>query len=509
MSDINFIPLKKDETNNLSQLEQAVIRTFFTLKKPFNKDDEQHNRILKRFHSDQIDRTQIINLIGINIREYFNNEYPNGNVFLLDGSWGSGKTWVTKVLENEILHQNKQNCEWISYSSWNYLSEKELFFDIWKTLNHKLIDELKTLTGDNARDEFHKLKNTTAPFIRFGGKIANLFKIEIGSIKLGLNIPKSETKEDYDNDFYDLLNYKDKKYTFNIKTPTILVIDDLDRIEKAKLWRIFMLISLFEDEKNLFILLIGSSDYLEKIIDGYYNIEGEGENFLTKFITRRFPLSSPSFTNLLLGVLGGDFVDNKTLQFCIKNLIHIHSLREFQFHYIWPLENLVQLEIWTTSDKKDSIILWFFLLTEIKLRHKSLWKNIINKQIVENIELELEKSCLNYLSLLNENIKETFQQTEINEFNKILKRLNVVAYILALCTETPFAQGGYGQNSYAANNYDNRLTNGNIAGTQAQLYLNFNQVIDIAIMNEPHANKLPISKEIKYRFLTSLIDLLS
>lgn len=55
--------------------------------------------------SDLLSRPSYVNLLSSIIENQLDN--PSGYSFAIDGEWGSGKTWILGVLENQLMVENE------------------------------------------------------------------------------------------------------------------------------------------------------------------------------------------------------------------------------------------------------------------------------------------------------------------------------------------------------------------------------------------------------------------
>jgi KAP family P-loop domain len=301
---------------------------------------------------DKLDRKILIEALGNAVYKKLNGDpIISGNIFLLDGSWGSGKSWCVEKLKQWYI---KDNIDIVvsDYSAWQYFSEKELFFDFWEHL------QPQTFTKENGKeiieytvsliDGVNKVKITIGEFgekaVSFTGKIMDTvetyskfcgeneflnFATEFASDHLPIlkqfkqtasNISGLKERKDQlelleklveatesskiVNPFEKISTKTNPYKNINIKK-TLIILEDLDRVSEDKLWRIFSLLSLFEKNENIVFLLVGSSKFLVEIIEKKYHVANEGENFLAKFIAVKFLLSKKSNYTVIKNIFQG------------------------------------------------------------------------------------------------------------------------------------------------------------------------------------------------------------
>lgn len=342
-------------------------------------------KALKPIVQDHIDRSKFIANLKMQIEKYLTSpKLFENNIFLIDGKWGSGKTWTINALQKQI--DNKY--EWQEYSAWQYFDEKELFYDFWLSLKYRdltlgnadeqvenVVEKIEGVKkfaealGDVADFTSKKMIDPLVeylvnlgdscqsnPFMNFGIEkipilkdIAKIAKT-IASLKKESNISEglekiekaiTELTEAQSKDGFIYTKSKPFDKLDNIK-PTIVIIDDLDRVHEDKLWRIFTLLSLFERKPNILFILVGSSEYLTAILDQKYHVKGEAENFLTKFIGREFKLPEPDYLQLVKDLYWkkiGDVINAPTHDRSqdapyLDNLFSVNSYRELKLNFI-------------------------------------------------------------------------------------------------------------------------------------------------------------------------------
>jgi hypothetical protein len=415
--------------------------------------DHKEGNFKKIEYDKSIHREVVLKNLIKHLSGYFANKNSyESNCFLLDGIWGSGKSWTIDVFEKYIEMRKSANLggedlfgEYISnsekfdkttfykFSAWHYLDEKELFYDLWKNLNSNLFDWIaknggNIFLGDDSkinRDDVQKWIDFYKSTRFLGEGMVNFIKNKaidasgIGQIPiLGMlakkttntQFPKLESKsmqEEIDN----LLKYSDRMTRLNIKDPIIVIIEDLDRIHENKLWRILSMLSLFDKQKNLLFICVGSSKYLIEILNKKYHVKGEGENFLTKFFAKEFALPETNYVDLLVKKLTprlfttnnaqlGDKHqletndDQRTIIKLLKTFVVIHSYRDYKIKYLEPLKEKFSLEenLTISSESPDQINQFYAEIIKIHLKNNH---PIINNEFKKNKpEIGIQR-CLN------------------------------------------------------------------------------------------------------------------
>ena len=360
-------------------------------------------------------RTETINQLTKACFGYFGtprediNQQWESNCFLLDGKWGSGKSWTLDVIEAWIKKDEfkieieiKENVQFLKFSAWQYLKEEELFYDIWKQLNWNLLKNIAS-KFEKSPDDIQSLKDLYSS----GRILGNLGLSFVNKFihTAGFKLP--EIKEKTREQAIDgLLRYDDRMKQLKIDLPTIVVIDDLDRVHEDKLWRILTLLSLFDKQANLVFICVGSSEYLIKILDAKYHVKHEGENFLTKFFAREFQLKQDSYLELLVNEFVPEKERAEVLEF-LNLFVDIPTYREYKTRYLQPLMEMKEDGKLTTKEDAIQQIVNRFL----NLKYKGLLEKVKSKDT--NLEKELT------ILLKSQNTKQENLAIIIGKFNNV------------------------------------------------------------------------------------------
>lgn len=299
-------------------------------------------QVPEKLEWDVLGRDNYLSALCRSSTEYFDNHQKfEWNVFLIDWSWWTGKSWVVHHYINCIEESEASDISVHEFSAWQYMDENMLFIDFWNSI--ELQDDEHTSGAQKDDKKIYEMKNrlkklgwlmrvlpdmifaSTKSWIQLEPIIEWIKNIDVSAVEnLAITLwppvahvlivvleryIKNKLKDDENKKLQEILN-KLKKYSeydkiydsfmsnsdrFDIEIkPTVIVIEDLDRVQYEKLWRIFSILSVFNKKANLLFVLVWSSHYLESIIEQKYNVKWEGENFLAKFISLRLPL--PPFT---------------------------------------------------------------------------------------------------------------------------------------------------------------------------------------------------------------------
>lgn len=300
---------------------------------------------IEKQEEDLLGRANFSNQLGKAIYEY--NE-KSGLVIGLFGEWGTGKTSVVNMAENEIkrLSEKDDNKPLIvRFSPWNYTYKNNLISLFFQDLKIKIYNQ-------SGKDYYKKigeaLENYSeavdllnyVPFV--GGGVVNIIKmiLKIVTKKVSKKSTLNETRKALEK----VLTEVDKKI--------IVVIDDIDRLTNIQIRDIFQLVKQVADFPNVIYLLVMDRNVVQGALAEVHNLE-EGNEYLEKII--QVPIELPELSKhkldgILLNQLNKIIVNtfseikidenywNKVFNDCISP--YILTLRDinrvvntFQFRY--------------------------------------------------------------------------------------------------------------------------------------------------------------------------------
>lgn len=209
---------------------------------------------------------------------------PNCITIGIYGAWGSGKTSILNFIEESLSHDKNVIC--IKFNPWRFTTDDELlmgfFSDIARALDVNLIKR-----GEKLKDILKKVAPIADVVAKGAGESIRSFLSGPGIDKLKLRI-ESELE--------------------SAKKRVLIIIDDVDRLEKIEIQAIFKLIKLTADFRYTAYILAFDKDIVSASLQDRYSSSASnaGEAFLEKII--QIPLHLPS-------------VDKKILQrFCFQGV---------------------------------------------------------------------------------------------------------------------------------------------------------------------------------------------
>ncbi|MEW4426827.1 P-loop NTPase fold protein [Paenibacillus pabuli] len=189
----------------------------------------------------------------------------------IDGVWGDGKTSVLNFIQHELNRHSDVVC--MKFNPWRFGDEEQLlkgfFFDLANSVDQSLSTSVEKI-GDLIK--------------RFGKPIASL--AGQGEVAEGLgDMLTSAGIEDLRQRIEKILDDQSRR--------VVILVDDIDRLEKSEIHAIFRLVKLTADFKNTAYVLAFDHEMVASALQDRFGSgqQGAGKAFLEKII--QVPLQLP------------------------------------------------------------------------------------------------------------------------------------------------------------------------------------------------------------------------
>lgn len=358
---------------------------------------------------DLLDFTQIKN----SINNYIYNCHPDKSFVLgVVGEWGSGKTSLINIVRNE-----NKDIEILDFNIWNYNDEQAMFDGLYNLILKKVNSSVNVIELRKNINKYRKLifKNVSDNTKLTIDNIINDYKTNIEAIKTELNKVLSEYKKEL-----------------------VIVIDDLDRVNKEQLlFATKMLSNIINLNKIKYIICYNESK-VDSILNGEYE-----KNYLDKIINAKITIPGIDRTTFniivkkaLVNLLKQKeiiFDENEKKFMEIINLISedINTPREL-------IQFLNSLSLTINNLVVNNLYLNDFIAIEyIRVRNEKLYKYLyknrksINLMTKEEIRNEVDTDVSNFQKrLINNYLFKSNNETieEINNKHRILSERYFYCY---------------------------------------------------------------------------------
>ena len=377
---------------------------------------------------DELSRVDILNFLSNKIEDYFSDPKSiDWNVIFVDWEWWTWKTWLINkyvdCLESTIYEW--KHCV-VKYSAWHYLNDENLIKDFvlsinwwtsWSEWDYKilstfaLLSDFQSISFDVAENflpsalefiesnmdqcewsELYLMFRTVKWIIDNNWKLKRYEKLHGIGKKIN-DIKRKYSKKNKPKDLFDSSNII---WKLKLKQKYLIVIDDLDRIDEKRLWRILSLVSLFAENDDILFVLLWSQSYLSSVLDKRYQVSEYSESFINKFIS--FKVSLPPFTKANI---------KEWILDILKNEYWIKIEQSFEEVLRWILEYHVVPPYLSYRDYKEKI--YNFLIVN---------KNIFNNYFSDDISTIARLPVILFLwTKCNRFILNTFAEAHNNCHN--------------------------------------------------------------------------------------------
>ncbi|WP_068785036.1 KAP family P-loop NTPase fold protein [Paenibacillus phocaensis] len=234
---------------------------------------------IKRKEEDSLGRTSFSHSLGQAFLRYTN---PESFVVGLYGSWGTGKTSIINLCL-EFIEDQQINLEnrmiILKFNPWNYSDQNQLIQQFF----NEMIAVIKKKTIAE------KAKMITQKILSYSRVLKPLKYIPVVGqySELGSDIAevlKEDTKElsELKNEINELL--------LSLEVKVLIIIDDIDRLNRQEIKQIFQLIKSLGDFNNTIYLVAFDKDVVVAALEELQG--GSGDDYLEKII--QVPIAVPA-----------------------------------------------------------------------------------------------------------------------------------------------------------------------------------------------------------------------
>lgn len=364
---------------------------------------------IKYRNQDKLNRVKFANSVAESIINL--PERSDSIVIGLMGGWGTGKSSLLNLVETKV----KGYAKVLRFNPWNYYSQQMLFSSFFD----ELIGCLDFDSKFSALFQKYKYK-----IIGTGVELVNTIQPGVGL--LNNFVPDSEYKTL--NDIKDKLND-----IFKNQLKTVVIIDDIDRLNPDEVKQIFQLVKSLADFPNIIYILAFDKNYVNYALKDW-NIEDEKyshtEDFIDKII--QVPLTIPKFG-------AEDFIN--IFKYKFKKVLNNHNpdIEDLNIDKLYLdlspfLKNIRDinrfcnaLDFYLYSVDTEIWIHDFALVTALQIFEKDIYDSIKNNKNLLTGDLEIFDEKIDLIDILGGNLKNYLNVL----FDNDLKYKNAVEQILS------------------------------------------------------------------------------
>jgi hypothetical protein len=229
------------------------------------REPYESDRPIKSSHEDRFGRSEFAKRIASVIAS---RREASSIVLGVYGPWGEGKTSVLNMVIEEL--KSHSNSVAVRFNPWRFSDETQLLHNFFSVLAEKLGARLKT-PGENVSEMFKRYSGLLAA-IPYMKEVANA----VGSL------PTADLEELKDR-LEDGLG--------KAETRIVVVMDDIDRLDKEEIQAVFKLVKLSADFPNTAYILAFDEQMVSAALAEKYGSFEAGRSFLEKIV--QVPLRLP------------------------------------------------------------------------------------------------------------------------------------------------------------------------------------------------------------------------
>lgn len=237
------------------------------------------------------------------------NEYDNvENVLLVQGGYGTGKTFFAKKLNDYLLGEGIDS---VYFSAWENDYVNQPFVVISRVILKEIFKN-KNIVKNAEKFISDKLKKIMNYII---SKDFNI-KLGTGPLEVDTNISLQEIINAIKDQKDPIAEFKDDLSTLINKLKNkklVLIVDELDRCRPDYAMKVLEIIKHFFDIDGLIVIVLSNIKALNNSVKSLYNFENNNneESYLTKFFVDKVILNPINYEKFIVDTLSQKLKINK------------------------------------------------------------------------------------------------------------------------------------------------------------------------------------------------------
>lgn len=241
---------------------------------------------IEKQEDDLLGRVSFSNQLGKAIYGY---EEKSSLVIGLFGEWGTGKTSIINMVENEILrlssNDNKEPFI-IRFSPWNYTDKDNLISLFFESIQTKL-KEFDT------KKIYNRVRKALSDYANALDVLSYIPGVSPKVVEIIKAIAKGQGEQLEDTPDLDKSRKNLEEELIKINKKIIVIIDDIDRLTNIQIRDIFQLVKQVADFPNVIYILVMDRNVVQSALTAVHEID-DGNEYLEKII--QIPLEIPQLS---------------------------------------------------------------------------------------------------------------------------------------------------------------------------------------------------------------------
>lgn len=365
---------------------------------------------------DLFDRERFAQYIANAIANQSNSEkYVIG----LYSPWGYGKTSILNMIE-EIL-KKKDKTIIVRYNPWVYSDVKSMTAGLLSTIGNRIIETESPNSGKFKR--LWQRRKLASAISLANDLVALVDSISLGpeSIKVNSKVPSKVTKS-LESRSFDAVQRNIEEKIRNIDKKVIVVIDDVDRLDKDEIFQLFKLVRSVIGFSGVTYIIAFDDIVVAKALNGRFSNDPDsrdGKDFLEKII--QIPIRLPVITADEFQVILTDKLNKLINEYCldISDDDQVRLWNTFR-EYILPslstpraMNRYLNVLTFTLSSIKNELnIVDVILLTGLQIIYPKTYNKIhLQKDLLTGTSLEF---CLEQYDNIQEQFEKLIDPNELD-----------------------------------------------------------------------------------------------
>ena len=242
------------------------------------------------------------------VAHIFKEEQPESLVVGLSGRWGSGKTSLLNLIEEELtgITVNEKQIITLRYVPWRVEDRKTLLSNFLPLLIEKIEEEVEKSPSKSSEfsdliqsvKKYVKALENAGPALKAVAKILSAFGYSfvekglelIGDVNSALDSEKIPDIEQLHRSAYKALG--------ELKLPIVVMIDDIDRLEPSEIVDLLRLVRATAQLPYITFIVAYDQKHVISAVEEILNVDGQ--EFLEKFV--QLPIAVPLVNQLKLNM---------------------------------------------------------------------------------------------------------------------------------------------------------------------------------------------------------------
>lgn len=257
----------------------------------------------KDYSLDRYNRTAVAEVISTSIIRTMEKDHSSV-CYGIYGKWGEGKTTVLNFIEQKIREKQIDKLKIVRFNPWLIKNQERMLTDFIRLLTKDYVGEVKAALNKYG-DAIAVLSGTMAGIVSLIAGHPE-FSIPISSkVKSAVKwIPKlwngtRQVVNAYDDSSVEILKERVSEELRDGKHHILVLIDDIDRLDKEEIHCVFRTIRQVADFDNVIYVVALDPSIVAGALKGYYGDDfSDGKQFLEKIIQVPILLPKVQISNM-------------------------------------------------------------------------------------------------------------------------------------------------------------------------------------------------------------------